>query len=183
MPNIFNLIKSGPNSNNWTNIEAIAEQHVVSSALKSWLTETSLLTNKLRNNIADYQFEVLQEYFDEDEKDNSKKIFVREIAMLSSNRPYILGQTKTPEKTLSEHPWINTLGENTLGEALKNIDEAVRSDFSYNCFYIENAELENIGILEIKQSLVWARRSTFSLGNNSLSTVELFLPGIECLSN
>ena len=52
-----------------------------------------------------------------------------------------------------------------------------------NCFYIEKAELENIGIQEIKQPLIWARRSTFSLGNNNLSTVELFLPGIECLSN
>ena len=61
MPNIFNLIKNVPNSNNWTNIEAISEQHVVSSALKSWLTETSLLTNKLRNSIDNYQFEVLQE--------------------------------------------------------------------------------------------------------------------------
>ena len=103
--------------------------------------------------------------------------------MLSNNRPYIFGQTKAPEKTLSEHPWINTLGEKTLGEALKNVGKVVRSDFSYNCFNVSNIELESIGVKGIKQPLIWARRSTFNLGDENLSTVELFLPGIECLSN
>ena len=183
MANIFNILESKPHNNNWTNIEVIIEKHPVSSTLMAWLTETSLLTNKLRKNVVDYRFEVLQEYFDKGKNNNSHKMFVREVAMLSNNRPYIFGQTKASEKTVREHPWVNTLGEKTLGEALKNIGKVVRSDFSYNCFNISNAELENIGIKKAKQPLVWARRSTFSLGDKSLSTVELFLPGIECLNN
>ena len=183
MPNIFNNLESGPNRNNWTNIEVIVQKHTISSTLRSWLTETSLLTSKLRKNVVDYRFKVLQEYFDEGKNNSSNKIFVREVAMSSNNRPYIFGQTKAPEKTLSEHPWINTLGEKTLGEALKNVGKVVRSDFSYNCFNVSNIELESIGIKGIKQPLIWARRSTFNLGDENLSTVELFLPGIECLSN
>ena len=132
MPNIFNNLESGPNRNNWTNIEVIVQKHTISSPMRSWLTETSLLTSKLRKNVTDYRFEVLQEYFDEGKHNGSSKIFVREVAMLSNNRPYIFGQTKAPEKTLREHSWINTLGENTLGEALKNDGKDVRSDFSYN---------------------------------------------------
>ena len=97
MANIFNILESEPHNNNWTNIEVIIEKYTVSSTLRAWLTETSLLTSKLRKNVVDYRFKVLQEYFDEGKNNNSNKIFVREVAMLSNNRPYIFGQTKASE--------------------------------------------------------------------------------------
>ena len=183
MPNIFQILKTRTANNNWASIEGISEKKQISQTLRSWLTETALLTDRLKDNVDDYRFEVLQEYFNDDEEDGDNGVFVREVAMLSTNKPYIYGQTKTSRKTIAEHPWINQLGKNTLGEALKHINEVLRSEFTYCCFSISSNELAHLESKKITDMVVWARRSCFTLGDSELLTTELFLPGIECLNN
>ena len=53
MPNIFQILETGTASNNWASIEGISEKKQISQTLRSWLTETALLTDRLKNNVDD----------------------------------------------------------------------------------------------------------------------------------
>ena len=182
---MFKILETKPKLSQWSNLKSAMNHFEISDGLASWLTEKNLLTSKLKKNVSNFRFQVLNEHIDSSVEDAHRAFFTREIIMFSGNRPYILGQTKATNLAIQEHPWISRLGENTLGEALRDIQEVTRSKFTYNCFDIKKTELKNMEVSthHNNKPLIWARRSIFTLGESNLSTVELFLPGIEDLVN
>lgn len=100
--------------------------HQPSSSLKNWLTETTLLTDKVRQLQHQHSIKVLNEYHGpvprllknlQAEQNN----FIREILLSIDKQACVLAQTIVPRKTLEQNGWIKTLGTQPLGEHLSLI--------------------------------------------------------------
>ena len=147
------------------------EGHQPSSSLKNWLTETTLLTDKIRQIQHQYSIKVLNEYHGpvprllknlQAEQNN----FIREILLSIDKQACVLAQTIVPRKTLEQNGWIKTLGTQPLGEHLLKKPNVSRSGFEYS--YLEHS-----------MSPFWLRRSSFNIDKAVLWVIELFLPAIE----
>lgn len=147
------------------------EGHQPSSSLKNWLTETTLLTDKICQIQHQYSIKVLNEYHGpvprllknlQAEQNN----FIREILLSIDKQACVLAQTIVPRKTLEQNGWIKTLGTQPLGEHLLKKPNVSRSEFEYS--YLEHS-----------MSPFWLRRSSFNIDKAMLWVIELFLPAIE----
>ena len=145
--------------------------HQPSSSLKNWLTETTLLTDKIRQRQHQHSIKVLNEYYGpvprllknlQAEQNN----FIREILLSIDKQACVLAQTIVPRKTLEQNGWIKTLGTQPLGEHLLKKPTVSRSEFEYS--YLEHS-----------MSPFWLRRSSFNIDTAMLWVLELFLPAIE----
>ena len=145
--------------------------HQPSSSLKNWLTETTLLTDKICQIQHQYSIKVLNEYHGpvprllknlQAEQNN----FIREILLSIDKQACVLAQTIVPRKTLEQNGWIKTLGTQPLGEHLLKKPNVSRSGFEYS--YLEHS-----------MSPFWLRRSSFNIDKAVLWVIELFLPAIE----
>ena len=145
--------------------------HQPSSSLKNWLTETTLLTDKICQIQHQYSIKVLNEYhgpvprllkYLQAEQNN----FIREILLSIDKQACVLAQTIVPRKTLEQNGWIKTLGTQPLGEHLLKKPNVSRSGFEYS--YLEHS-----------MSPFWLRRSSFNIDKAMLWVIELFLPAIE----
>ena len=145
--------------------------HQPSLCLKNWLTETTLLTDKIRQLERKHSIEVLNEYHGPVPKllknlQLEQNNFIREILLSIDKQACVLAQTIVPRKTLEQNSWIKTLGTQPLGEHLLKKPNVSRSEFEYSC-------------LEHPMSLFWLRRSSFKVDKAILWVIELFLPAIE----
>jgi chorismate-pyruvate lyase len=62
--------------------------------------------------------------------------------------------------------WIQSLGEQPLGERLSMMPKVSRSAFEY-------------AYLELSEVSIWIRRSSFAIDNALLWVAELFLPALD----
>ena len=88
--------------------------HQPSLSLKNWLTETTLLTDKIRQLERKHSIEVLNEYHGPVPKLLSnlqleQNNFIREILLSIDKQACVLAQTIVPRKTLEQNSWIKTL--------------------------------------------------------------------------
>ena len=142
-----------------------------SSNLKSWLIETNLLTNRIKESGHMYAVRVIKESLGSTptllkNKNDADENYVREVALSINNDACILAQTLVPNSTLELNRWIQSLGEQPLGERLSTMPKVTRSAFEYA--YIELAEAS-----------IWIRRSSFDIDNALLWVAELFLPALD----
>ena len=149
--------------------------HQPSSSLKNWLTETTLLTDKIRQRQHQHSIKVLNEYYGpvprllknlQAEQNN----FIREILLSIDKQACVLAQTIVPRKTWEQNDWIKTLGTQPLGEHLLKKPNVSRSEFEY-------------AYLEDSMSPFWLRRSSFNIDKAILWVIELFLPAIEAYTD
>ncbi len=149
--------------------------HQPSLGLKHWLTETTLLTDKIRQLQHKHSIEVLNEYHgpvprllknSQTEQNN----FIREILLSIDKQACVLAQTIVPRKTWEQNDWIKTLGTQPLGEHLLKKPNVSRSEFEY-------------AYLEDSMSPFWLRRSSFNIDKAILWVIELFLPAIEAYTD
>jgi len=145
--------------------------HQPSLGLKNWLTETKLLTDRIRQLEHKHSIEVLNEYHGPMPKflnslETEQNNFIREILLSIDQQACVLAQTIVPQKTLEQNGWIKTLGTQPLGEHLLKKPNVSRSGFEYSC-------------LEHSMSPFWLRRSNFNVDKAILWVIELFLPTIE----
>ena len=143
----------------------------LSSNLKSWLTETNLLTNRIKESGHMYAVRVLKESLSSapmllKNKNDADQNYVREVVLSIDNDACILAQTLVPNSTLELNRWIQSLGEQPLGERLSTMPKVTRSAFEYAC-------------LELSEVSVWIRRSSFDIDNTLLWVAELFLPALD----
>ena len=143
----------------------------LSSNLKSWLTETNLLTNRIKESGHMYAVRVLKESLSSapmllKNKNDADQNYVREVVLSIDNDACILAQTLVPNSTLELNRWIQSLGEQPLGERLSTMPKVSRSAFEYAC-------------LELSEVSVWIRRSSFDIDNTLLWVAELFLPALD----
>jgi len=142
-----------------------------SSNLKSWLTETNLLTNRIKESGHKYAVRVLKESLSATpmllkNKNDADQNYVREVALSIDNDACILAQTLVPNSTLELNRWIQSLGEQPLGERLSAMPKVSRSAFEY-------------AYLELSEVSIWIRRSSFDIDNTLLWVAELFLPALD----
>ena len=155
----------------WDNsLENITTKQL-SSNLKSWLTETNLLTNRIKESGHIYAVRVLKESLSSTpmllkNKNDADQNYVREVVLSIDNDACILAQTLVPNSTLELNRWIQSLGEQPLGERLSTMPKVTRSAFEYAC-------------LELSEVSVWIRRSSFDVDNTLLWVAELFLPALD----
>jgi len=155
----------------WDNsLDSLATKHL-SSNLKSWLTETNLLTNRIKESGHMYAVRVLKESLSSapmllKNKNDADQNYVREVVLSIDNDACILAQTLVPNSTLELNRWIQSLGEQPLGERLSTMPKVTRSAFEYAC-------------LELSEVSVWIRRSSFDIDNTLLWVAELFLPALD----
>ena len=155
----------------WANsIENITPKQP-SSNLKSWLTETNLLTNRIKESGHMYAVRVLKESQSSTpmllkNKNDADQNYVREVVLSIDNDACILAQTLVPNSTLELNRWIQSLGEQPLGERLSTMPKVTRSAFEY-------------AYLELCEVSIWIRRSSFDIDNTLLWVAELFLPALD----
>ena len=155
----------------WDNSLDSFETTRLSSNLKSWLTETNLLTNRIKESGHVYAVRVLKESLSSvpmllKNKNDADQNYVREVVLSVDNDACILAQTLVPNSTLELNRWIQSLGEQPLGERLSTMPKVTRSAFEYAC-------------LELSEVSVWIRRSSFDIDNTLLWVAELFLPALD----
>ena len=142
-----------------------------SSNLKSWLIETNLLTNRIKESGHMYAVQVIKESLGSTptllkNKNDADQNYVREVALSINNDACILAQTLVPNSTLELNRWIQSLGEQPLGERLSTMPKVTRSAFEY-------------AYLELAEASIWIRRSSFDIDNALLWVAELFLPALD----
>lgn len=107
-----------------------------------------------------------------DEKDTlntEQNCHIREIYCLGNDRKISFGRTCIPKKTMNNQ--LNNLGNQPIGETLLyNNPDVSRSDFEYVKLSKNNEYLPNFS--------GWARRSIFTIDQNSLLITELFLDNL-----
>ena len=155
----------------WDNSLDSFETTRLSSNLKSWLTETNLLTNRIKESGHVYAVRVLKESLSSapmllKNKNDADQNYVREVVLSIDNDACILAQTLVPNSTLELNRWIQSLGEQPLGERLSTMPKVTRSAFEY-------------AYLELSEVSVWIRRSSFDIDNTLLWVAELFLPALD----
>ena len=159
----------------WDNSLDSFETTRLSSNLKSWLTETNLLTNRIKESGHMYAVRVLKESQSSTpmllkNKNDADQNYVREVVLSIDNDACILAQTLVPNSTLELNRWIQSLGEQPLGERLSTMPKVTRSAFEYAC-------------LELFEVSVWIRRSSFDIDNTLLWVAELFLPALDKIND
>ena len=155
-------------------LDSLTTKHL-SSNLKSWLTETNLLTNRIKESGHMYAVRVLKESLSSapmllKNKNDADQNYVREVVLSIDNDACILAQTLVPNSTLELNRWIQSLGEQPLGERLSTMPKVTRSAFEYAC-------------LELSEVSVWIRRSSFDIDNTLLWVAELFLPALDKIND
>ena len=172
---LFEQIESLSPNLVWDNsLENITTKQL-SSNLKSWLTETNLLTNRIKESGHIYAVRVLKESLSSapmllKNKNDADQNYVREVALSINNDACILAQTLVPNSTLKLHRWIQSLGEQPLGERLSTMPKVSRSVFEY-------------AYLELSEVSIWIRRSSFDIDNTLLWVAELFLPTLDNIND
>jgi chorismate--pyruvate lyase len=181
---IFNDITQNLIPVNWVNKSDFSCRPYLTQNLKSWLYETALLTNRLKQSANNFQLKVLKETYGQhspllSDLQMSSNNYIREIMMLSDNEPCILGQTTVPENTLKHNGWAKNLGNKSLGEVLINLPNVSRSAFNFSFAVNNNPILKKYGMNLSEEGInLWARRSSFLIENKPLWVVEIFLPKI-----
>lgn len=138
--------------------------------LRSWLTETGLLTARMRRLCPDdFRLQVLA---DDTAADTDA---LRRVLLCCGAGPCIYAETILPAATRAAHPWLCELGSEPLGEALRSRPDVQRGPFEFALFAPAQLPADVAGPAA---TALWARRSVFYLGSLSLTVTEIFLPGI-----
>jgi len=143
--------------------------------MHSWLTESGLLTARLRALCADqFRLEVLNQ--SGPDPDNATR---RQIILCCGNKPCIYAETVIPAVTSAEFPWLSQLGDEPLGERLSSQPDVRRSPFRYRQLPITIVPVD----VQTTAGYFWARSSDFHLAETALTVTEAFLPGIVSCEN
>ena len=156
-----------------------------SPAVAAWLSETGLLTERLRARcdgrpglsvialaeapIADSDAAVLQAA--------GLTAFVREIELTCDGRPWVFAQTLIPQSTLVRQRWLSTLGGAALGERLAAVPGLERGPLEFTRL-VAGDRLYHRALRDHADppASLWARRSWFAIAGDRLLVQEVFLP-------
>ncbi len=111
---------------------------------------------------------------------------LREIVMYCDGTPLVYGQTLAPAGTLRSQTWLHALGERSVGDHLRSLEQVTRGPLEYARLTASHrlhqrarSAVDDDGTLDVKP--LWARRSLFSIGACPLLVNEVFFPGaVEC---
>lgn len=152
--------------------------------VRAWLVWEGLLTAALREACGgEFRLQLLRQRdaeLDEESRrllgDGGERGLCREIVMGNRQHRYVYARTWVPEATATAHPWLRTLGEDSLGERLRHDGSPPREAFRFAL--LEPADRRLAGLVPAPSEALWARHSVFRLAGGPLSLLEVFLPAI-----
>ncbi len=143
-------------------------------AQKSWLGETGLLTTRLRDCCGTrFNMRVLR-----DQPCTNTERLHREVLLCCDEQACIYAVTDVPAATLATHRWLAQLGDEPLGETLQTRADVSRSNFEYALI-----DGRTVPTSDRSASNVWARKSSFYIGNEALTVIEVFLEALKNCSS
>ncbi|MEC8377014.1 MAG: chorismate lyase [Pseudomonadota bacterium] len=164
------------------------EQLPVGNAhLKNWLLDTGSLTERVQALSSKFSLELLGQkalmpHSSElqllesnnsvcDDCVNEKSYQIREILLCNNGQPWVFARSVIPQAIIDAE--LSNLGKEPLGKRLFNDARFKRSDFE-----ITSMPASQLGYAQSqsKESMLWGRRSRFTLGNHSMIVAEVFLP-------
>jgi chorismate lyase len=147
--------------------------HIISPSLKSALQSDGLLTSALEEV---YGEPVSVKRLRQSEWADAHGVLgLRRDALLKAgNIQCVRASTLMPLSVIEAHPWLASLGDKPLGEALKN-----RGHYRQGLFEFTRIDA---GLIfhpaPPAAQLLWARRSSFTFESGALLVTEIFLPGV-----
>ena len=143
-----------------------------------WLTFEGLLTPRLRLHSAHpVSLQVLREE-PVARKDEGTDL-LREVALSAGGERLVYALSWYPAEVISRNPWLKTLAQKPLGDALCSLPNVSRSDFEFQHILAGEPRYERAVETSVERpSGLWARRSRFNLEGGSVLVEEVFLPGV-----
>jgi chorismate-pyruvate lyase len=140
-------------------------------AVRDWLLTPGLLTQRIKSAAGSaFVMHVLGEHLHE-------QVFIREIDMCCGMDVWLFAHTRVPRATALNHPWLTTIGDRSLGEALGEHGHVERAAFRYaklqaDVWLVERA----LRHAKVAPTPLWVRHSAFALGSDGFDLYEVFLP-------
>lgn len=171
-------IRSTPaGGTSWLDAEQLAQLNPGPGVME-WLTFEGLLTPRLRkNNTLPVSLEVLRE---EPVGNTGKDTdWLREVALSAGDERLVYALSWFPAEVVTLHPWLQTLAEKPLGDALSALPDVSRSKFEFMAIQPGQPRYERaVQGCSLPPLILWARRSRFHLQGGSVLVEEIFLPGV-----
>jgi chorismate-pyruvate lyase len=156
----------------WISSEDLAE-YLISPSIKKGLQFDGLLTSALEEV---YGEPVSVRCLRQSEWADAQGILGlrRDVLLKAGDVSCVAASTLMPSSVLEVHPWLARLGDNPLGEALKDRGHYRRGPFEF----IRIAADLIFQPAASTTRFVWARRFRFKFESGALLVMEAFLPGV-----
>lgn len=155
---------------------------------RSWLTEANSLTARLQRRYNDFYVHAVRVHMQKPAHDAArllniarhKNAQVREVLLYGNNQPVVFAQSILPRESL-QGAWqgLGRLGNKPLGAVLFANPNVHRTPIRYKKLsphhYLYQAAVQH---LVDPPSVLWARRSVFTLGRAHILVAEVFLPAL-----
>lgn len=149
-------------------------QHPPGPALCDWLTYSGLLTVRLKQACGrGFSLQLL------DQRDGTglmlARASLRRVILWRGDLPCVYAESYLPHEALDAMPGLRSLGRDPLGETLQSQAGVTRGAFSFALLRDPDFPPP---LAATTHEAVWARRSSFRVGEAELVVAEAFLPGI-----
>ena len=161
----------------WLDAEHLAQLNPHPGVME-WLTFEGMLTQRLRmNNTLPVSLEVLRE---EPVGSNGKDAdWLREVALSVGDERLVYALSWFPAAVVTRNPWLQTLAQKPLGDALSALPDVSRSKFEFMATQPGQPRYERaMQGCGSRPPVLWARRSRFHMQGGSVLVEEIFLPGV-----
>lgn len=147
--------------------------YVGDTALRSWLLTPGLLTQRIRDAAGNgFAMHLLHE-------GAGGLGHVREIDMCCDGVVWMFAHTRIPRDTLAVAPWLATIGEQTLGEALAGRANLERDEFRFAQLYPDaRLTARVLQHAQLAPQPLWVRHSPLRIARSPFDLYEVFLPSI-----
>lgn len=159
-------------------------------AITPWLRDRGSLTERLRS-AGSFSVALLNQSLATPTRDEAGELalklgqlaLVREVALISRNQPVVFAHTvlaRTPTGPLTR--WMDRLGSRSLGSLLFAHPRFVRGPLNARRLCREHPlyapAVKALQLTAAPPPILWARRSSFSFGRQSVLVTEVFSPRI-----
>jgi chorismate--pyruvate lyase len=154
------------------------------AGLASWLTDTGLLTDRIRAatgaapavRVVEERLGFLTAEQQALLEAPAASCFVRRVELLGAGRPWVFAESLVPDHTLELHPWLAEIGDSSLGATLAGISVVGRGPFEFAPLPAAHPLAASALARGARTpGVVWARRSWFELRGRRLLVQEVFL--------
>lgn len=156
--------------------------------MQSWLLNTGSLTERLQALSTEFELEVLGQSrlpLESSEKQalpnyQSQEWQIREVILYGDGKPWVFARSVLPDH-MCQSTWAS-LGNQPLGQRIFNDPNFIRSDFEIG--HLQQHPLTHQKFQKAtSMPQRWARRSVFSINQDTLLVAEAFLPDCPCYSD